>query len=277
MMSDPDAGNMSMSSPDAGPVDTDGDGLNDTKEAELGTDPTLVDTDGDGYTDFQEVHAGTDPKDSSDVIYKGGWPYNPHKDDFVAGSWTTPAGLQVKLPRYKAIDQYGDEVDLYDLIGHGKPIVFDVGTWFCEPCKDLASYLSVGDCTENISCNNNDDCLGDLLCDNGKCQASTCVSERGWWNADYEPIYDMVKNDKVFWVTVLFSKGSPVGHEEVERWHDTWPNSKILVLADSELTLQEYMNVNAMPRIDVLDENLVFETFNLNGPGNGLRYLITNY
>lgn len=43
-------------------VDTDGDGLTDAREAELGTDPTLADTDGDGETDGDEVNFfGTDP------------------------------------------------------------------------------------------------------------------------------------------------------------------------------------------------------------------------
>lgn len=36
-------------------LDTDGDGLNDAQEAQLGTDPTKVDTDADGLTDREEV------------------------------------------------------------------------------------------------------------------------------------------------------------------------------------------------------------------------------
>ncbi|MEE8167761.1 MAG: hypothetical protein V3T58_02670 [Candidatus Hydrothermarchaeales archaeon] len=42
-------------------VDTDGDGLTDAKEAELGTDPKKADTDGDGLTDGREATAGTNP------------------------------------------------------------------------------------------------------------------------------------------------------------------------------------------------------------------------
>jgi nucleoside-specific outer membrane channel protein Tsx len=44
--------------PDA---DTDGDGLTDSQEEELGTDPENPDTDGDGLTDGEEVELGTDP------------------------------------------------------------------------------------------------------------------------------------------------------------------------------------------------------------------------
>ena len=47
---------------DAAQVDTDGDGLPDVLETNLGTDPTRADTDGDGLTDGEEVLVlGTDP------------------------------------------------------------------------------------------------------------------------------------------------------------------------------------------------------------------------
>ncbi len=47
--------------PDPFAIDTDGDGLSDGKEGELGTDAKLQDTDGDGLLDGFEVEAHTDP------------------------------------------------------------------------------------------------------------------------------------------------------------------------------------------------------------------------
>ena len=41
--------------------DTDGDGLTDVEEADLGTDPTVADSDGDGVSDGLEVLTGLDP------------------------------------------------------------------------------------------------------------------------------------------------------------------------------------------------------------------------
>lgn len=46
--------------PDEEDADDDNDGLLDTEEAALGTNPLDADTDGDGVTDFDEVQAGTD-------------------------------------------------------------------------------------------------------------------------------------------------------------------------------------------------------------------------
>lgn len=48
--------------------DTDGDGLTDAEEADLGTDPAKADTDGDGITDGDEVKNGTDPLDPKDPV-----------------------------------------------------------------------------------------------------------------------------------------------------------------------------------------------------------------
>lgn len=47
------------------PVDTDGDGLTDAEEAELGTDSNSADSDGDGLTDADEINThNTDPLNS---------------------------------------------------------------------------------------------------------------------------------------------------------------------------------------------------------------------
>ncbi|TPG65701.1 ZirU family protein [Pseudomonas arsenicoxydans] len=49
-------------------TDTDGDGLTDTEEGVIGTDPTKPDTDGDGLTDKEEVDNGSNPLDPNDPV-----------------------------------------------------------------------------------------------------------------------------------------------------------------------------------------------------------------
>lgn len=64
-----------------GDIDSDGDGLTDKEEAQIGTDPFNPDTDGDGLSDGQEVH-GTkfkDPVSGEDKLIKTD-PLNPDSD-----------------------------------------------------------------------------------------------------------------------------------------------------------------------------------------------------
>ena len=55
------------------PVDSDGDGLSDAQEAQLGTDPSIADTDGGGISDGAEVSAGKNPLDPNDDYPVGNW------------------------------------------------------------------------------------------------------------------------------------------------------------------------------------------------------------
>jgi len=60
------------------PVDTDGDGLPDSVEATLGTDPALVDTDGDGVSDYDEVNRDGTPGNYTPGVDTD--PLNPDTD-----------------------------------------------------------------------------------------------------------------------------------------------------------------------------------------------------
>src|SRR5262245_43546308 len=79
-----DAKEASLGSDPSNP-DSHGDGLADGDEVDNGADPTVVDTDGDTYTDRDEVFEGTDPADPESVIYRGGWPYYFDKEELKAG------------------------------------------------------------------------------------------------------------------------------------------------------------------------------------------------
>jgi Bacterial TSP3 repeat len=120
--------------------DTDGDTLLDGhEELELGTSALLVDSDGDGYRDQDEVAEGSDPADEHSKIYRGGWPYYADKDALAAGPGVIAVGKRV--PRYTLFDQYGDEVDVYDLYGSG-PVVVTINALWCPYVWDLAAYLA---------------------------------------------------------------------------------------------------------------------------------------
>jgi len=67
-------------------VDSDGDGLTDSVEKTLGTDPRNVDTDGDGLPDSYEVWNALDPLNFSDGEADGDGDGLTNREEFEAGT-----------------------------------------------------------------------------------------------------------------------------------------------------------------------------------------------
>lgn len=198
--------------PDA--FDSDGDGLGDYEEhIDLGTDPTEVDSDGDGYEDGWELDAGTDPTDSTSAIYTGGWPYNPDKDalggpDLAAAS--APAE-GVAFARVQFVDQHGDTVDLYDVMGQGVPVVVDVSAEWCGPCNNVSATLS----------------------------------SSGGWTQYWPNLKATVDAGKVIWITMLGQdnqRNTPTV-EVLHRWDSLYPHPDVPVMASSPDFNSKYITI----------------------------------
>jgi len=124
-------------------VDTDGDGLTDTEEATLGTDPNDADSDGDSYTDGEEVDGGTSPLNPYSLPLEGGYhigdcPAIPSATDMTGGSngYYDTWGVGDTVSDFMLTDQYGQNVHLYSFCGEHIMIAF--GAMWCGPCNDLA-------------------------------------------------------------------------------------------------------------------------------------------
>jgi len=221
--------------------DADGDGLTLAEEQDLGTDPDDPDTDDDGYLDGDEVREGTDPLDPDDRIYTGGWPYNRDKDDVVDPGWDSAPTVGELVPRYVAVDQYGDAVDLYDFANQGADIVIDMGTIWCVPCQDMAAYLATGD--------------------------TAPVEQWAWWKPEYEGLHERVASGELVWITVLFStNGTPASQDDCAAWHDAYENARIPVLADAELTLHDWIGVQSYPVLNLIEEDMRLKVYDDSGP-----------
>lgn len=79
-------------------IDSDGDGISDVKEYQIGTDPLLVDTDGDGFSDLVEhryASYGLDPIDSykpyTPCMAFGAPPLTPQDDPATGQPGTSPS------------------------------------------------------------------------------------------------------------------------------------------------------------------------------------------
>ncbi|NIP33963.1 MAG: hypothetical protein GWN18_03400, partial [Thermoplasmata archaeon] len=105
--------------------DTDGDGLQDAYEPQVGTDPTNPDTDGDGLWDAHECQIGTDPS-SRDTDWDGLWDGHEVKkgdrDEFYTGTdplmWDTDGD---------GVSDFEEDAD-GDHLANGREWRYDVAT-----------------------------------------------------------------------------------------------------------------------------------------------------
>lgn len=210
-------------------ADSDGDGLLDGEELDYDCDPLAWSTDGDPYGDGDELHAGTDPLDDTDVIYEGGWPYNADKDQM------SDPGLEGRLiegeplGHFVTVDQYGQEVDIYDFAGQGKPVIFDLSAIWCGPCRQLSAWLE------------------------GEPMAGM---------QQFEPVRDAVDSGDILWVTVITEDngGAYPGLGDLQWWAGRYPNERVPVLADTpDFNLVSYFNLRFYPSLYLLDEDLVLQ------------------
>ena len=107
--------------------------------------------------------------------YQGGWPVNSRSDEILDPGFDLPCpgpiGCECRsdadcenqncsshpkgnycipkpgdlIPRFEAIDQFGEGVDLYDFANQGKMILIELcGAW-AKPCNDFSSWLTSND------------------------------------------------------------------------------------------------------------------------------------
>jgi thiol-disulfide isomerase/thioredoxin len=220
---------------DPGPSNADGDHdyLTDAEEAELGTDPANPDSDADGYLDGDEVLESTDPLDGASLIYQGGWPYQRFKDDIADPGFDTTAEAGAVVPRFVAIDQHGQEVDLYDYAMHGRPVVIDLSAGWCGACREMAAWLE-GEPTTSLDI-----------------------------PPELDVIPEKVAAGEIDWITIYFqdSSSTPADADDVAEWYASYPNPRVAVLADTDQAMLDWLWPGGYPSIQVLDEDMTLRTY----------------
>lgn len=207
--------------------DSDNDGASDLREVDtLTTDPLNPDSDADGYPDGAEDQAGSDPLDATSKIYQGGWPFYGNKDDIVDPGWDAGNGEGKTLPRFAFVDQFGDTVDIYDFAFHGKPIILDLSETRCYWCHEA----------------------GDML-----------EGEPSDFDGyEYPRLKDLVDNGDIYWVTVIdgYYPQANDPHGAAEDWSEQYPNPMIPVLVDEDEELSGWMDVQGVPTMFLIGEDM---------------------
>lgn len=104
-------------------VDTEGDGLTDAEEHQIGSDPTLVDSDDDGLSDAYEIEIGTDPNDS-----------DSDDDNLSDGDDADPKEILVDWEKtseatYILIDIEGPPGEIARDLNDKGEVLFNTGIW----------------------------------------------------------------------------------------------------------------------------------------------------
>ncbi|MGZ7105272.1 MAG: Ig-like domain-containing protein, partial [Candidatus Angelobacter sp.] len=135
--------------PSVAGLDTDGDGLTNLQEFQLGTDPRNPDTDGDGVSDGEEVKRGTNPLNAdtdgdgltdADEIRLGTNPLNPDTDgDGI------PDGIEVKLGLNPLVSDPTNTVQGHVVDQSGNPVAGAsvVAFRFFIATTDAAGFFSI--------------------------------------------------------------------------------------------------------------------------------------
>ena len=209
-------------------TDSDGDGLTDGEEIDLGIDPLLEDSDGDGYRDIDEITEGKDPADPDSVIYQGGWPYAASKSELDASS--VPETIQVGdlFIDFAAKDQFTDTVSVWDYKNdEGKYIIVDISAQWCGPCNMLSQWLD-----------------GDY----------PALDDYGW-----RDIRVGIDEGDIHWITVLGEgprPGNPARQFVTEEWFEEYPHPMVPILADTDYTTANFVQLASWPTLIVLNPDL---------------------
>ena len=140
-----------------------------------------------------------------------------------------------------------------------------MGATWCSPCHLLANWLTYNDQE---------------------------ISNKRFWKDEYQLIYDLVHNDEIYFITILYEDDDKnnATYETLYDWFSIYPDEKIPILADSEKLFNDFemladsekflhtwIKPTGLPAILLLDEDLKIKTFSSRGMNKAFDEVINIY
>jgi len=155
------------------------------------------------------------------------------------------------MPRFEALDQFGESVDLYDFANQRKMILIELSAAWCSPCNDLAAWITSDD---------------------------QKITENRWWKDRYFPIRDMIVNGEISLINFMFEgkdKANKVTAtpKDVTEWYNKYPDPHVPVLADEYRFLHTWVKPTGLPCIFLVDENMRLINYTSRGLADAFLYL----
>ena len=197
----------------------------------------------------------------TDFTYIGNWPYNAYKDtianpgfgecpkamgcecnqdndcpdnasckELMRGDYCVP-NIGAKIPRFQAIDQFGEVFDLYDLAYQDKPILIEISVPKPRSCNVLSAWRSY---------------------------VHEDIKKEKWWRDKFNIARDILDNDGVFWVQIMHldEKKNPITPNTISQWVDKYPHDNIITLADPDAKMKNWVRPTGYPCVILLDQNM---------------------
>ena len=220
-----------------------------------------------------------DEKHAPAYTYAGGWPVNPKSNEIEDPGFNLPCpgpiGCECRtnadcnnqncsahpkgnycvpkkgdlIPRFEALDQFGESVDLYDFANQGKITLIELSAAWCSPCNDLAGWLTTND---------------------------QKIRENPWWKDRYLPVRDMIVKGEVQLVNIMYEgtvKKTTVTPEDIIEWYKKYPDSHVPILADEYRFMHAWVKPTGLPCIFLVDENMRLINYTNRGLTDALLYL----
>jgi thiol-disulfide isomerase/thioredoxin len=243
-------------------ADSDDDGVDDADEQANGTDPTNPDSDEDGLTDGEEAEYGTDPlaEDTDGDTYLDMWevtegtdPTDPESRIYM-GYWPYNPDKPADAPDYDGTSlNEGDPMPAFALMDRFEDTVM------AYDFQNSSAYVMVD--------------LSAVWC--GPCNglAEWLHGESDSYNFDssWPNVVDKVKSGEIYWLTVLGEnrRGKVPDADDLNGWYDLYPDDNIPIMTvEEEKDFTSFFLDAGWPSVYIYGPDLDL----ILAPGAGNRY-----